>query len=61
MANVSESVDKAIKQIVLASKSSAECLRKVKDYLAKNPTSDASETLAEAMDAYAERALKSGR
>ena len=61
MANVSESVDKAIKQIVLASKSSAECLRKVKDYLAKNPTSDASETLAEAMDAYADRALKSGR
>lgn len=61
LVNVSESVDKAIKQIVMSSKSSSECLRKVKEYLAQNPTSDASETLAEAMDVYAERALKSGR
>ncbi|MGI5868648.1 MAG: phage portal protein family protein [Kiritimatiellia bacterium] len=58
LSTASKAIDQALKRIILESRSSAECLRNLQAYLDENPTSDASEILAEAMDAYAARALR---
>jgi len=49
----------ALADIVRTSRSSGEAIRRIKEYLEKHPTDDASEILAEAMDDYATRALRS--
>ena len=50
--------DADIQAIIRASSSSAECIRQVRSYLDRHPSVDAAETLAAAMDSYAEKALR---
>lgn len=59
LADVHAARDAALAEIVRTSKSSAEAIRRIKSSLENNPSDDASEILAEAMDDYAARALKS--
>lgn len=50
-----------IQSIIRDSKSSADCIQKLKEYFAKHPSDEAATILASAMDSYAERALNSRR
>ena len=58
LASVLSAQDSDIAAIVRSSSSSAECIRKVREYLESHKSIDASETIAAAMDSYAEKALR---
>lgn len=46
-----------IQSIILASKSSSECLRQIKAYIENHPSDSSAEIIADAMDSYAAKAL----
>ncbi|NLN01529.1 MAG: DUF935 family protein [Lentisphaerae bacterium] len=50
--------DEAIQDIILRSTSSGEALRRIKEYVRAHPSADASEIVAEVMEAFAARALR---